>query len=65
VIAVLTKYEALVDRVRNEHGGRKVTDRDVASYARKNVFDPLKNDMHAPADIVKTHCESLLVFLSQ
>jgi len=63
VIAVLTKYEALVDRVKYENGGR-ATIRDVSSYAKKNVFDPLKSNMHAPAAIVKTHRESLLVFLS-
>jgi len=43
VIAVLTKYEALVDRVKDELGGRPVTKRDVLNYAKMNVFDPLKN----------------------
>jgi hypothetical protein len=59
VIAVLTKYEALVDRVKDELGGRPVTKRDVLNYAKKNVYDPLKNVKHSPAAIVQTHCESL------
>ncbi len=60
MIAVLTKYEALVDRVKYEHGGRAVTKRDVLNYAKKNVFDPLKDVMQSSAAIVQTHRESFL-----
>jgi len=59
VIVVLTKYEALVDRVKDEHGGRPVTKRDILNYAKKNVFDPLNKVVHSPAAIVQTHRESL------
>jgi len=59
VIVVLTKYEALVDRVKDEHGGRPVTKRDILNYAKKNIFDPLNNVVHSPATIVQTHHESL------
>ncbi|KAF8495150.1 hypothetical protein F5888DRAFT_1616146 [Russula emetica] len=55
VIVILTKYEALVDRVKDEHGGRSVTARDVLNYAKENVIDPLKNVTHAPVAIVQTH----------
>ena len=51
MIAVLTKYEALVDRVKDEHGGRPVTKRDVLNYAKENIFDLLKNVVHSPC-----HC---------
>jgi len=64
VIAVLTKYEALVDRVKYEHGKRVVTKRDILSYAKKNVFDPLTNVMHSPAAIVQTHCESFCILIA-
>jgi len=57
VIVVLTKYEALVDRVKDEHGGIPVTKRDVANYAKMNVYDPLKK-VYSSAPIVKTHHES-------
>ncbi|KAF8502134.1 hypothetical protein F5888DRAFT_1669478, partial [Russula emetica] len=65
VIAVLTKYEALVDRVKGEYKGRQVTKRDILTYAKVNVFDCLKNATHAPAAIVQTHhkgegCELLI-----
>jgi len=63
VIAVLTKYEALVDRVKDEHGGRPVTKRDILNYAKENIFDPLKNVVHSPAAIVQTHRESLFSIL--
>ncbi|KAF8505406.1 hypothetical protein F5888DRAFT_432629 [Russula emetica] len=55
VIAVLTKYEALVDRVKDKHGGKSVTARDVLNYAKENVINPLKNVTHAPLAIVQTH----------
>jgi len=63
VIAVLTKYEALVGRVKDECGGRVVTKGDVLNYAKKNVSDPLKNVMHLPAAIVQTHRELLFIVL--
>jgi hypothetical protein len=55
VIAVLTKYEALVDRVKDESKGRQVAKKDILNYAKKNIYDPLKNVAHAPAAIVQTH----------
>ena len=55
MIAVLTKYEALVDRVKDEYKGKQLTKRDILNYAKKNIFDPLKNVTHAPAAIVQTH----------
>ncbi|KAF8503440.1 hypothetical protein F5888DRAFT_1606351, partial [Russula emetica] len=55
VIAVLTKYEALVDRVKDEYKGRQVARSDILNYAKKNILDPLKNVAHAPVAIVQTH----------
>jgi hypothetical protein len=60
VIAVLTKYEALVDRVKDEYKGRHVSKRDILNYTQKNVRDPLKDVTHAPAAIVQTHRESFM-----
>jgi hypothetical protein len=60
VIAVLTKYEALVDRVKGEYKGRQVAKSDILNYAKMNVFNPLKNVTYAPSAIVQTHRESLL-----
>jgi hypothetical protein len=59
VIAVLTKYEALVDRVKGEYKGREVTKNDTLNYAKKNVLNPLQNVTYPPAAIVQTHRESL------
>ena len=56
MIAVLTKYEALVDRVKDEYKGQAAK-REILNYAKKNVIDPLKNATHAPAAIVQTHRE--------
>ncbi|KAI0277388.1 hypothetical protein BGY98DRAFT_623455 [Russula aff. rugulosa BPL654] len=55
VIAVLTKFEALVDRVKDEYKGRQVAKNDILKYARENVFNPLKSVTHAPVAIVQTH----------
>ncbi len=60
VIAVLTKYEALVDRVKGEYEGRQVAKSDILNYAKKNVLDPLKNVTNAPTAIVQTHRESFV-----
>jgi hypothetical protein len=60
VIAVLTKYEALVDRVKGEYEGRQVAKSDILNYAKKEVLDPLKNVANAPAAIVQTHRELFL-----
>jgi hypothetical protein len=57
VIAVLTKYEALVARVKDEYKGRQVVKSDTLNYAKKNILDPFKNVTHAPAAIVQTHGE--------
>jgi hypothetical protein len=57
VIAVLTKYEALVDRVKDEYKGRQVAKSDILNYAKKNILDPLKNVAHVPVAIVQTHRE--------
>lgn len=57
VIAVLTKYEALVDRVRGEHEGRQAKKSDILNYAKNNVLDPLNGVTNAPAAIVQTHRE--------
>ena len=57
MIAVLTKYEALVDRVKLEANlkGRKVTKYDVSNYVKKKVFEPLNAIENKPAAIVQTH----------
>ena len=60
VIAVLTKYEALVDRVKGEYEGRQVAKSDILNFAKKNVLDPLKNVTNAPVAIVQTHRESFV-----
>jgi len=60
VIAILTKYEALVDRVKGENKGRQVAKSEILNYAKKNVFNPLKNVTYAPVAIVQTHRESFI-----
>ena len=60
MIAILTKYEALVDRVKDKYGGRSVTPKEVLNYAKENVINPLKNVTHVPMAIVQTHCMFLL-----
>ena len=60
MIAVLTKFEALVDRVKGENKGRQVAKSDISNYAKKNVFNPLKSVTHIPAAIVQTHRESFI-----
>ena len=60
VIAVLTKYEALVDRVKGESKERQAEKKDILSYAKVNILDPLKNVTHKPAAIVQTHRESFV-----
>lgn len=57
MIAVLTKYEALVNRVKDEYKGRQVAKSDILNYAKQNVLDPLKNVTNVPAAIVQTHRE--------
>jgi hypothetical protein len=59
VIAVLTKFEALVDRVKDEYKGRQVAKNDILNYTRENVYNPLKSATHAPV-IVQTHRESFI-----
>jgi hypothetical protein len=59
VIAVLTKFEALVDRVKGEYKGSQGAKSDILIYAKTNVLDPLKNATYAPAAIVQTHRKSL------
>ena len=60
VIAVLTKYEALVDRVKSEFKGQQVAKSDILNYAKRNVFGPLKSVIHAPIAIVQTHRKSFV-----
>jgi hypothetical protein len=60
VVAVLTKYEALVDRVKGEYKERQVAKSDILNYTKMNIFDPLKNVTNAPAAIVQTHRESFV-----
>ena len=62
MIAVLTKYEALVDRVKLDVNlrGRKVTKHDILNYANKEVFMPLGAVKNKPAAIVQTHGKLLL-----
>ena len=57
MIAVLTKYEALVDRVKLESNlkERKVTSRDVFNYVNREVLGPLQAIKNKPAAIVQTH----------
>ena len=55
MIAVLTKYEALVDSVKLQFKGRKVTSHDVLNYADREVLGPLKAIKNKPAAIVQTH----------
>ena len=59
MIAILTKYEALVDRLKLESNlkGRKVTNWDVLNYANKEVLGPLQAIKNKPAAIVQTHRE--------
>ena len=60
MIVILTKYEALVDRVKGEHKGGQVAKSDIVNYAKKNVLDPLTNVTYAPSAIVQTHRKSLV-----
>ena len=55
MIAVLTKYEALVDKVKLECKGKKVTKNDIMNYADREVLGPLKAIKKKPAAIVQTH----------
>ena len=58
VIAVLTKYEALIDRVKDrarESGGRPATKQDVISYLDESVICSIKKTAHPPAAYVQTH----------
>jgi hypothetical protein len=64
VIAVLTKFEALVDRVKDEYKGKQVVKSDILNYTKKNVYDALKNVTHAPAAIVQTHRKLFVALLS-
>ena len=57
MIAVLTKYEALVDRVKGEYIGKQMAKSDILNYTKKNIFNPLKSATHEPAAIVQTHRE--------
>ena len=54
MIAILTKFEALVDRVKDEYKGQTAK-KEILNYAKKNIFDPLKNVAYAPVAIVQTH----------
>ena len=63
MIAILTKYEALVDRVKAEYIGKQMGKSDTLNYTKKNIFNPLKSVKHKPAAIVQTHRESLLLLL--
>ena len=63
VIAVLTKYEALVDRVKNEYKEKHVAKNDILNYAKENVFKPFKNVTHAPIAIVQTHRKSFVIII--
>ena len=60
MIAVLTKYEALVDRVKGEYKGSQVTKTDILNYAKTNVVNPFKHGTYAPVAIVQTHCKSFI-----
>ena len=60
MIAVLTKYEALVGRVKHVFKGRQVAKHDTLNYAKENVLNPLKSSIHAPAAIVQTHRKSFV-----
>jgi hypothetical protein len=60
VIAVLTKYEALVDRVKDDYKESQVAKSDILKYAKTNVLDPLKNATYAPVAIVQTHRKSFV-----
>ena len=60
MIAVLTKYEALVDRVKDEYNGSQVAKSDILNYVKKNVLNPLQNVTYPPLAIVQTHRKSLV-----
>jgi len=64
VIAILTKYEALVDRVKDEYKGKQVAKLDILNYAKKNVFNPFKSVTHGSIAIVQTHCESFVSIIT-
>ena len=59
MIAILTKYEALVDRVKDEYKGKPVTKKQVLNYTKENILDPLKNGIHVSKAIVHIHRELL------
>ena len=61
MIAVLTKYEALVDRVKGEYPGKQMARSDILNYTKKNIFNSFKSVTHKPAAIVQTHRELLLL----
>ena len=56
MIAVLTEYEAGIDRVMNmDNGGKPMTGKDVLSYLDEHVLSPIKKTTHPPAAYVQTH----------
>jgi len=57
VMAVLTKYEALVNRIQDASGGNPVTKKDIKLYLDKHVLGPIKNTAHPPAASVQAHFE--------
>ncbi|KAE9394771.1 hypothetical protein BT96DRAFT_886272 [Gymnopus androsaceus JB14] len=54
VIAVLTKYEAFVKRVKDKLG-REPRKRELMIYAERDIMNPMRTTVHPPAGYVQTH----------
>lgn len=54
VIAVLTKYEALIERAKEAFNGGLTKEQRLA-FTKKNVLDPMQKSKHQPAGYVTIH----------
>ncbi|KAE9400639.1 hypothetical protein BT96DRAFT_818949 [Gymnopus androsaceus JB14] len=54
VIAVLTKYEAFVERVKDKLG-REPRKKELLIYAERDIMSPMRTTVHPPAGYVQTH----------
>lgn len=57
VIIVLTKYEALVERVKDKLLGREPSKEEVRRHAQSNIMKPIRRAAYPPAGYVQTHRE--------
>ncbi|KAE9389061.1 hypothetical protein BT96DRAFT_960109 [Gymnopus androsaceus JB14] len=54
VIAVLTKYEAFIERVKDKLG-REPRKRELLIYADRDIMNPMRTTVHPPVGYAQTH----------